>query len=84
MPRGREERTPKKMKQAFLVYYEGATEKSYVQELRKRFRSPIRIVTICEGQAITNALISREVKKEKVSPTDHIETFLMYNRDIPK
>lgn len=27
MPRGREEKTPKKMKQAFLVFCEGATEK---------------------------------------------------------
>lgn len=84
MPRGREEKTPKKMKQAFLVFCEGATEKSYVQELRRRYRSPIRIVTICEGQSITNALIGREVKKEKVSPTDHIETFLMYDRDVPE
>lgn len=36
MPRGREERTPKKMKQAFLVFCEGYTEECYIQELRQR------------------------------------------------
>ena len=84
MPRGREERTPKKMKQAFLVFCEGPTEECYIQELRQRYRSPIRIVPICEGQSISNALVCREIKKEKVSPTDRIQAFLMYDRDVPE
>ena len=33
---------------------------------------------------ISNALIAREVKKEKVSISDHIETFLMYDQDVPE
>lgn len=84
MPRGREERTSKKMKQAFLVFCEGFTEECYVQELRQRYRSPIKIVPIRQGQDISNALIAREVKKEKVSNSDHIETFLMYDQDVPE
>lgn len=82
MPRGREERTPKKMKQVFLVFCEGYTEESYVQELRQRYRSPIRIVPIRKGQSISNNFINSEINKEKVSPRDHIEVFLMYDRDV--
>ncbi len=72
------------MKQAFLVFCEGYTEECYVQELRQRYRSPIKIVPIRQGQDISNALIAREVKKEKVSNKDHIETFLMYDQDVPE
>lgn len=84
MPRGREERTPKKIKQAFLVFCEGYTEECYIQELRQRYRSPIRIVPIRKGQAIFNNFINHEINKEKVSPNDHIEAFLMYDRDVPE
>lgn len=84
MPRVREERSPKKMKQVFLVFCEGYTEECYVQELRQRYRSPIKIVPIRQGQDISNALIAREVKKEKVSNRDYIETFLMYDQDVPE
>lgn len=84
MPRGREERISKKMKQAFLVFCEGFTEECYVQELHQRYRSPIKIVPIRQGQDISNALIAREVKKEKVSNSDRIETFLMYDQDVPE
>lgn len=84
MPRGREEKASRRMKQAFLVFCEGPTEECYIQELRHRYRSPIRIVPICEGQSISNNLICREIRKEKVSPKDHIEAFLMYDRDVPE
>lgn len=84
MPRGREERTTKKMKQVFLVFCEGYTEECYVQELRQRYRSPIKIVPIRKGQSISNHFINREINKEKISPNDHIEVFLMYDRDVPE
>lgn len=72
------------MKQAFLVFCEGYTEECYIQELRQRYRSPIRIVPIRKGQAISNNFINHEINKEKVSPNDHIEAFLMYDRDVPE
>lgn len=84
MPRGREERLSRKMKQAFLVFCEGFTEECYVQELRQRYRSPIRIVPIRQGQSISKSFVEREIKNEKVSPRDRIESFLMYDRDVPE
>ena len=84
MPKGREERAPRKMKRAFLVFCEGRTEECYVQELRRRYRAPIRIVAIRQGQDISDETVRRETEREKISPEDRVEAFLMYDWDVPE
>lgn len=83
MPRNRERKPSKRMKQVFLVFCEGDTEECYVQELRQRYRAPIEIKPVRRGQAITNDFVRREIENTKISRGDNIETFLMYDFDVP-
>lgn len=82
MARKREEKTPRKMKSVFLVFCEGETEENYIDFIKKRYKSPIKIVPKTEGQRISSHLITKRQQELKISRTDKITTFLMYDLDV--
>lgn len=74
----------RKMKEIFLIFCEGKTEEIYVNMLRQQYRSPIKIVTLKEGQHITQQVINSHKKNLQIGPSDRITTFLMYDLDVPE
>lgn len=71
------------MKRVFLVFCEGETEETYLDHLKQTYRSPIRIVPKVEGGSISQRLIDATKRELKISKTDKILTFLMYDMDVP-
>ena len=72
------------MKPVFLVLCEGETEAQYVEHLKQKYRIPIKIVSKIIGQKIHKALIARHKKELKISDSEHITCFLMYDADVPQ
>ena len=70
------------MKPVFLVLCEGETEEAYLGYLRQTYRSPIKIVPKVTGDSICQQLVIRKMKEVKLSPTERIMVFLMYDRDV--
>lgn len=77
------ERKPRAMKRVFLVICEGQTEEAYIDFLRQKYRLPIKIVAKVSGGAIDNAKVKAYQNDMKISKTDNIKTFLMYDMDVP-
>lgn len=73
---------PRKMKSVFLVFCEGQTEEVYIDMLRQRYHSPLRIVTSVQGQSISPRAISNYKKSMQISSSDDVTTFLMYDIDV--
>lgn len=71
------------MKPVFLIFCEGETEEAYLDYLKQAYRSPIRIVPKIEGDSISQSLIDVRKKELKISKTDKILVFLMYDMDVP-
>lgn len=69
------------MKPMVLVFCEGATETEYVSFLRTKFRASIKIVSHVTGQKLSQKMINRYIKLEKLNMKDTIHTFLMYDLD---
>ncbi len=82
MVKGREKSVSRKMKQVFLVFCEGETEENYINFLRRKYKSPIKIVPKTEGTKISQHLINKCQKELQLSKNDQITTFLMYDLDV--
>ena len=67
------------MKPVFLIFCEGETEEAYLDYLKQAYRSPTRIVPKIEGDSISQRLIDVRKKELKISKTDKILVFLMYD-----
>lgn len=80
----REKGPSKRMRKVALVICEGETEESYIYLLKKWYKSPIRIVSRIEGAKITQSLIDCRVRELKISTWDKVQTFLMYDMDVPE
>lgn len=79
----RREKAPvKKMHRVVLVICEGETEANYVNMLKKWYKSPIKVIPHIEGNRITQALVEKREREQKISASDRIETFLMYDMDV--
>lgn len=72
-----------RMRKIALVICEGETEVSYINLLKKWYKSPIRIVSHIEGTKITQALVDNRTRELKLSKYDKVHTFLMYDMDVP-
>ena len=70
------------MKPVFLVFCEGETEENYIDLLRRLYKSPIKIVAKTEGNQISSKLIRQRQQELKISKSEKITTFLMYDLDI--
>ena len=79
----REKAPSKRMRRIALVICEGKTEESYINLLKKWYKSPIRIVSHIEGTKITQSLIDNRTRELKISPWDKVQSFLMYDMDVP-
>ena len=79
----REKAPSKRMRRIALVICEGKTEESYINLLKKWYKSPIRIVSHIEGTKITQSLIDNRTRELKISPWDRVQSFLMYDMDVP-
>lgn len=82
MAQGKNGRPERKMKPVILVLCEGETEECYVNLLRQRYRLPIKIVSKVVGQQINQKLINRYKKELKISASENIDSFLMYDADV--
>ncbi len=82
MAKGREKSVSRKMKQVFLVFCEGETEENYIDFLRRKYKSPIKIVPKTGGTQISQRLIDKYQKELQLSKNDRITTFLMYDLDV--
>lgn len=71
-----------RMRKIALVICEGETEVSYINLLKKWYKSPIRIVSHIEGTKITPYLVINRTKELKISQWDKVYTFLMYDMDV--
>ena len=82
MARKREKGQPRRMKKVILVVCEGETEATYVDLLRQNYRSPIEIAHRVSGHDVNNRKLDEFRKALKLSSSDEIKTFLMYDLDI--
>ena len=82
MAREKSSRPKRKMKPVILVLCEGETEECYVEHLKQKYRLPIKIVSKVVGQQINQKLINRHKKELKISATENIDCFLMYDADV--
>jgi hypothetical protein len=82
MKKERHQRPVKRMKPAFLVFCEGETEEAYVNFLRQKCKLPIKVITHVTGLALSQSIINRYIKVEKIGRSDRITSFLMYDLDI--
>lgn len=71
------------MRKIALVICEGESEVGYLDLIRKWYKSPVRIVSHIEGTRITRTLVDKHVRELKISPYDKVDTFLMYDMDVP-
>lgn len=74
----------RKMKPVFLVICEGQSEATYVDFLRQTFRSPIKVITDVVGTSINKSLVARKTNAIKLTPTDNVRVFLMYDMDVER
>ncbi len=80
----RREKTPnKRMRKIALVICEGETEVGYLNLIKKWYKSPVRIVSHIEGTRITQTLVDKHTRELKISAFDKVDTFLMYDMDVP-
>lgn len=80
----RREKSPdKRMRKIALVICEGETEVGYLNLIKKWYKSPVRIVSHIEGTRITQALVDKHTRELKISSYDKVDTFLMYDMDVP-
>lgn len=79
----RERVTQRQMKRIALVICEGETEAEYVNLVRRWYKSPVKIISHIEGAKITQSLIDKRTSDLKISPKDKVDTFLMYDMDVP-
>lgn len=70
------------MKPVILVLCEGETEECYVNLLRQKYRLPIKIVSKVVGQQVNQKLINCYKKELKISASENINCFLMYDADV--
>ena len=82
MARKREKSQPRRMKKVILVVCEGETEATYVDLLRQNYRSPIKIAHRVSGHDVNKRKLDEFRKALKLSSSDEIKTFLMYDLDI--
>ncbi len=71
------------MRKIALVICEGETEVGYLNLIKKWYKSPVRIVSHIEGTKITQALVDKHARELKISAFDKVDTFLMYDMDVP-
>ena len=83
MARERAQRPTRKMKPVYIVFCEGETEENYVTVLRMSYRVPVKVVSKITGQKISQALIERHERAERITKGDVITSFVMYDLDIP-
>ncbi len=79
----REKWHPQKMRRIALVICEGETEASYINMLKKWYKSPIRVISHIEGTRVSQSLIDNRTRELKISRMDKVSTFLMYDMDVP-
>lgn len=79
----REKAPSKRMRRIALVICEGETEENYINLLKKWYKSPIRIISHIEGTKITPSLVENRTKELKISAWDKVNSFLMYDMDVP-
>lgn len=79
----REKAPAKRMRKIALVICEGESEAGYVDMLRKWYKSPIRVISHIEGNKITQSLVEKRERELKISVSDKVDTFLMYDMDVP-
>lgn len=79
----REKAPDKRMRRIALVICEGETEVGYINLLKRWYKSPVRIVSHIEGTKITQSLVDKRTQELKISALDKVETFLMYDMDVP-
>lgn len=82
MARKREPAPVLRMRNIALVICEGETEKSYLDLLRKWYKSPIKIVPHIVGAQITPQLVEKHKENLKISREDKVSTYLMYDMDV--
>ena len=71
-----------RMRKIALVICEGETEVCYINLLKSRYKSPIRIISHIEGTKIKPSLVEKRTKELKISQWDKVHTFLMYDMDV--
>lgn len=79
----REKAPVKRMRRIALVICEGVTEENYINLLKRWYKSPVRIISHIEGTKITPNLVDNRTRELKISPWDKVNTFLMYDMDVP-
>lgn len=83
MARERNRRPERKMKPVYIVFCEGETEENYVTFLRVSYRVPLKVISKITGQKISQALIARHERAERITKYDDITSFTMYDLDTP-
>ncbi|MBO8460771.1 MAG: RloB domain-containing protein [Bacteroidetes bacterium] len=77
----REKSSPRKMKKVFVVFCEGETEECYLNFLRATYRSPIKVIPRISGDSINERIIREAQKSERITDSEKITTFVMYDLD---
>lgn len=78
----REKSMPLRMRKIILVICEGETEESYVNLLKRWYKSPIKIVSHVAGTKISPSFVEKRAGELKISREDEVQTYLMYDMDV--
>ena len=83
MSKARHSSPERRMKPMIMVFCEGDTEDAYVNFLKSRYHVKIKIISKITGQQLSQELINKHTKTEKLNGKDTIHIFLMYDLDSP-
>ncbi|MDE6409629.1 MAG: RloB family protein [Muribaculaceae bacterium] len=79
---GRRYKKERELREIFLVFCEGQTEKEYVEVLKRYYRLPITIKTKVSGANITQRFVNQCVKELALTPNEKCSIFYMYDADV--
>jgi len=81
MSKRRHSSPERRMKPMIMVFCEGDTEDEYTNLLKTRYHLKIKIMSKMTGQKLSQSLIDKHTKTEKLDPKDTIHIFFMYDLD---
>ena len=79
---GRRYKKQRELREMFLVFCEGQTEKEYVEVLKRHYRLPIIIKTKVSGANINQRFVDQCVKELSLTPNEKCTIFYIYDADV--
>ncbi|MDE6027289.1 MAG: RloB family protein [Muribaculaceae bacterium] len=79
---GRRYKKERELREMFLVFCEGQTEKEYVELLKRHYRLPITIKTKVSGANINQRFVDQCVRELSLTRNEKCRIFYIYDADV--